>query len=262
MLDVYFEHYRRGHVAPTEDGPTFSYSADWQGLRGAFPVSLTMPLGKAEVPPQIFSPTGGQPAAGGRAADRGRPPARCCARRCGRSPRADRAGHGGRALLRAPGSTSTADWHLVQGEAALERIIEELPRKPFLAGEDGVSMSLAGVQSKIAVAVDPAGEIYIPLDGSPSTHILKPDAENLWGSVENEAFCLALARRCGLSAPGFSTGARESAAICSSNATTAALRTGTGGESTRRISARRSPSLRRPNMSATRAECAVRPWST
>lgn len=44
MLDVYFEDYRVGTIAPTDDGPAFAYSADWQGLRGAFPVSLTMPL--------------------------------------------------------------------------------------------------------------------------------------------------------------------------------------------------------------------------
>jgi serine/threonine-protein kinase HipA len=36
---------------------------------------------------------------------------------------------------------------------ALERIIEELPSRPFLVGEDGVSMSLAGAQEKLPVAV-------------------------------------------------------------------------------------------------------------
>ena len=67
-------------------------------------------------------------------------------------------------------------------------------------------MSLAGVQSKIAVAVDSSEAIFIPLDGSPSTHILKPDAKELWGSVENEAYCLELARRCGIAAAGFTIG--------------------------------------------------------
>ena len=47
----------------------------------------------------------------------------------------------------------------VETEDALERIIDELPRKPFLAGEDGVSMSLAGVQSKLAVRVLEGGRI-------------------------------------------------------------------------------------------------------
>jgi serine/threonine-protein kinase HipA len=73
--------------------------------------------------------------------------------------------------------------------------MEELPNKPLLVGEQGVSMSLAGVQTKLAVAVDDTGRICIPMNGSPSTHILKPAAPRLWGSVQNEAFCLTLARR-------------------------------------------------------------------
>ncbi|WP_245294807.1 HipA domain-containing protein [Rhizobium rhizosphaerae] len=82
--------------------------------------------------------------------------------------------------------------------AALERILDELPAKPFLVGERGVSMSLAGVQEKLPVFVGENGAISIPVDGTPFTHILKPDSRRLAGSVENEAFCLALARACGL----------------------------------------------------------------
>jgi serine/threonine-protein kinase HipA len=33
----------------------------------------------------------------------------------------------------------------IGSEADLEKILNELPAKPFLVGEDGVSMSLAGV---------------------------------------------------------------------------------------------------------------------
>ncbi|WP_377292714.1 HipA domain-containing protein [Rhizobium sp. SG2393] len=40
----------------------------------------------------------------------------------------------------------------------------------------------------------------MPVDGTPSTHILKPDSKRLAGSVENEAFCLAFTRACGLEA--------------------------------------------------------------
>jgi serine/threonine-protein kinase HipA len=88
----------------------------------------------------------------------------------------------------------------------LERTIEELPNKPFLVGEEGVSMSLAGAQTKLAVAVDDASRICIPTNGSPSTHILKPDAPRLWGGVQNEAFCLTLARRLKIPTPGVTTG--------------------------------------------------------
>lgn len=56
------------------------------------------------------------------------------------------------------------------------------------------------VQEKLPVFVDDDRRISIPVDGTPSTHILKPDTKRLAGSVENEAFCLALARACGLEA--------------------------------------------------------------
>src|SRR5262249_17031605 len=105
-----------------------------------------------------------------------------------------------------PGSASPGGWHVVPNEAALERIITELPNKPFLVGDDGVSMSLAGVQNKIGVAVDAQGRICIPHDGTPSTHILKPDSDRLFGGVQNEALCLVLARRCGQTAPPVTTG--------------------------------------------------------
>jgi serine/threonine-protein kinase HipA len=88
----------------------------------------------------------------------------------------------------------------VPDATALERILDELPAKPFLVGERGVSMSLAGVQEKLPVFVDEGGAISIPIDGTPSTHILKPGSKRLAGSVENEAFCLTLARACGLGA--------------------------------------------------------------
>src|SRR5260370_28652423 len=106
-----------------------------------------------------------------------------------------------------PGGTSPVYWRPVEKPEHLERIIEELPGKPFLVGDEGVSMSLAGVQSKLAVAIDDAGCICIPMNGSPSTHILKPDAPRLCGGVQNEAFCLTLARRMRIPTPEVTTGA-------------------------------------------------------
>jgi serine/threonine-protein kinase HipA len=67
-------------------------------------------------------------------------------------------------------------------------------------------MSLAGVQTKLAVAIDNAGHVCVPMNGSPSTHILKPDSPRLLGGVQNEAFCLALARRLEIPTPNFTTG--------------------------------------------------------
>jgi len=72
-----------------------------------------------------------------------------------------------------------------------------LPHRPLLAGEQGVRLSLAGVQDKIAVQVS-GDEISLPLGGAPSTHILKPAIERFDGVVFNEAYCMKLAARLGL----------------------------------------------------------------
>lgn len=61
-------------------------------------------------------------------------------------------------------------------------------------------MSLAGAQSKLALMTD--RERYLqPLNGAPSTHILKPPIADLIESVENEAFCMFLAKAAGLNVP-------------------------------------------------------------
>lgn len=84
-------------------------------------------------------------------------------------------------------------------EEGLSRVLEELPRRPFLAGEAGVRLSLAGAQSKLPVYVE-EGRVFIATGSSPSTHILKPPIPGFAGTVENEAFCMALARELGLPA--------------------------------------------------------------
>jgi len=81
----------------------------------------------------------------------------------------------------------------------LARILRELPRRPLLAGEDGIRLSLAGAQNKIAVRVDD-GKISIPRGSAPSSHVLKPAINTYEGLVFNEAFCMALARACDLNA--------------------------------------------------------------
>jgi len=104
------------------------------------------------------------------------------------------------------GRTASVQWRPMGKPEDLERVIEELPNKPFLVGEEGISMSLAGAQTKLAVAVDDTGRVCIPMNGSPSTHILKPDSPRLLGGVQNEAFCLTLARRMKIPTPNITTG--------------------------------------------------------
>jgi len=78
-------------------------------------------------------------------------------------------------------------------------IIQALPRRPLVAGEEGIRLSLAGAQNKLPVVME--GEtIALPLGNTPSTHIIKPEPEHFPGLVANEAFCMQLAQRVGLSA--------------------------------------------------------------
>ena len=79
----------------------------------------------------------------------------------------------------------------------LAEILKMLPRRPLMAGEDGIRLSLAGAQDKIAVHISD-NQISIPLGGAPSTHILKPAIEHFEGIVFNEAFCMKLAHAIGL----------------------------------------------------------------
>ncbi|HEY1686229.1 MAG TPA: type II toxin-antitoxin system HipA family toxin [Tepidisphaeraceae bacterium] len=81
----------------------------------------------------------------------------------------------------------------------LAEILKALPRRPLMAGDEGVRLSLAGAQDKIAVQVS-GNQISIPLRGAPSTHILKPALGSFEGVVANEALCMKLARAVGMNA--------------------------------------------------------------
>lgn len=71
-------------------------------------------------------------------------------------------------------------------------LLDELPRRPMLAGKDGLRLSLAGAQDKLPVVFDGA-RLGLPLNGAPSSHILKPVIQAVEDSVINEGFCMALA---------------------------------------------------------------------
>ena len=79
-------------------------------------------------------------------------------------------------------------------DQALLTVLAELPRRPMLAGDEGLRLSLAGAQDKLPV-VCREGRIGLPLRNTPSSHILKPAIAAVEGSVFNEGFCLALAAR-------------------------------------------------------------------
>jgi serine/threonine-protein kinase HipA len=205
-LPIYFETRLVGKIQIGRGGPSFAYDPDWIRLRGAFPISLTMPLRPEPWSAEVFLPWAANLL-----------PENEQLRTLGEilgMARSDVIGllstiggeTAGALSFGQPGRTGSFFWRPVGSEDDLERLIEELPSKPFLAGDDGVSMSLAGAQTKLAVAVDSEAKICVPTHGSPSTHILKPDAARLPGGVQNEAFCLTLARRLNITVPVITTG--------------------------------------------------------
>ncbi|MDO3377561.1 type II toxin-antitoxin system HipA family toxin [Geoalkalibacter halelectricus] len=82
----------------------------------------------------------------------------------------------------------------------LNDLIGELPRRPLLAGEKGLRLSLAGAQKKLPVYYDEQ-HFHLGMGSAPSNYIIKPPIDDLDGTVENEAFCMALAREVGLDVP-------------------------------------------------------------
>jgi serine/threonine-protein kinase HipA len=85
-------------------------------------------------------------------------------------------------------------------EKELEDIVGELPRRPLMAGREGLRLSLAGAQSKLPVLIRNAA-IALPLGNTPSTHIIKPEPERFPGLVATEVLCMTLARAVGLNVP-------------------------------------------------------------
>lgn len=186
------------------DGPHVQYEDAWR-TEASFPISLSMPLTAARHGPEIAVPWLMNLLPEGE-------PLRAMTHALGVS-RDDVLGliaETGRDLagaltIGAPRTAERPGYRKIKEGLDLERIIAELPSKPFLVGEDGVSMSLAGAQEKLPVAlVD--GAVAIPVNGASSTHILKPDNPRLAGSVQNEALCMVLARRCGLKVAPVTTG--------------------------------------------------------
>lgn len=105
----------------------------------------------------------------------------------------------GAVRLLPPGATPaiTADYERMD-DADLAQLARRLPTDPNFSSDGRVRLSLAGAQAKTAVAIF-GNDIFRPLGGSPSTHIVKVAANSDYADiVRNEAFCMRLADRMGL----------------------------------------------------------------
>jgi serine/threonine-protein kinase HipA len=89
-------------------------------------------------------------------------------------------------------------------EDELDDLVANLRSAP-LGVAKRVRISLAGVQEKLLLTRLADGSWGRPVDGTPSTHILKPEIRGYPNTVENEAFCMRFAKYLGLSVPDVET---------------------------------------------------------
>lgn len=196
-LPILYEDHAVATISADRHTTRLVYADAWRNSPDSFPVSLTMPIRPEPYDGELVLPWLMNLLPEGE-------PLRAMTRALGAAPEDalgliaqtgnDLAG----ALNIVPQQPNGAPgYRPIPDAEALERILNELPSRPFLIGEDGVSMSLAGAQDKLPVALID-GQIAVPVNGAPSTHILKPDNPRLPGSVQNEALCMVLARRMNL----------------------------------------------------------------
>ena len=219
-VPIWFDGLAVGQVDVAADGSlSLRYADRWLQTAGAFPLSVTMPLRADPYPSDVISPWLANLL-----------PEEDQLKVLTRSLGLDQAdvlavlaeiGGDTAGALSFGVATDRALWaytpltsfyDTADSRLALERHFEDLGRRPFLVGEDGVRQSLAGGQKKSALAVlGPDGApvlrlpeeddvLAVPLNGAPSTLIIKPDNPNLPGITENEVWCLRMAQAIGIEA--------------------------------------------------------------
>jgi serine/threonine-protein kinase HipA len=203
-LIVYLNGERVGALDEDDSGLLeFRYAPEWTGRSDAVPLSRSLPLQS-----EPFRGKHARPFFAGILPDEG--PRQQIAAILGISERNDfamleRIGGecaGAVSLLPEDAPAPTVGEARVRelSERELEDIVAELPRRPLMAGREGLRLSLAGSQSKLPVLVRDA-HIALPLGNTPSTHIIKPEPERFPGLVTTEVLCMTLARAVGLNVP-------------------------------------------------------------
>src|SRR5260370_21496261 len=177
MLDVYLHEHLVGHLIEDDAGQmSFEYLESWLAQPGAAALSQSLPLRKERIPAKecrgFF---------GGILPEESK--REIIARNLGISARNDYA-----MLKQIGGECAGAVTFLPAGQELPKRddhyrkldakelagILRELPKRPLLAGEKGIRLSLAGAQDKVA-GRSASGEVSLALGGAALTaHLNQP----------------------------------------------------------------------------------------
>jgi serine/threonine-protein kinase HipA len=201
-LDVYLRDQKIGRFWLDEKRRfVFQYDAEWIRQKGAVPLSLHLPLRAESYPDDLSRPFFSNllPEAEIK---------RVIAQRLQISESNDFAmlnSIGGEcagavSLLPSGVTPNVKPGYRELNEEELHKIIIDLPRRPLMAGVEGMRLSLAGAQNKLPVYMED-DRIFIASGNAPSSHILKPPIRDLEDTVGNEAFCMMLAQSRGLWVP-------------------------------------------------------------
>lgn len=98
-----------------------------------------------------------------------------------------------------PDTVGAPSYRILEEKEAAD-ILTTLDKRPMMVGEGNIRISGAGAQDKLIVALH-KGNLAIPIGNTPSTHIIKPAIKDLEASVQNELFCMKLAKAVGLPVP-------------------------------------------------------------
>jgi serine/threonine-protein kinase HipA len=176
---------------------SFEYDAGWLDMEGSFAISMSLPLAtgaREDTAAQAFFanllPEGSVREA--------------VARQLGLSASNDFAmleavgGECAGALTILPVSAPRPNGSAGSYERLEPSAIAEMARRysvlAEVTGTRGPRLSLAGAQDKLPVRLDDAGEVYLPLSGAPSTHILKVPSRDFKHLPANEVLTTELAR--------------------------------------------------------------------
>lgn len=207
-LVVYLHEQEVGRLEQDASGRLgFAYAPDWLTDPEAVPLSQSLPLRPEPFDHRATRPFFAGLLPEGSARER-------VARVLGTSPRSDfallaRLGAecAGAVSLLPPGEkpnksslSGSPEAYKTLSESELAELLDCLPKRPLLAGERGVRLSLAGAQDKLALGRQADGSWTLPLDGAPSSHVLKTGIHPFQDTVVNEAFCLELSQRLGIPA--------------------------------------------------------------
>ncbi len=200
-LDVYLNEHYAGRLREEKGRLFFAYDKVWLESRRFIPLSVTMPRQAEEFPDEVarvffdnLLPEGDIRAAIAklkRVSERNT---------FGLLEEIGGDCAGAISLWSAGDKPASREGYAPISDKRLNELLTGLRKRPLLAADSELRLSLAGAQDKLPVHYH-EGRLALPRGSDPSSHILKPGSPGYAHLPVNEYFCMRLAAASGLSVP-------------------------------------------------------------